>query len=86
MSSARSTAMNIDAPEAEVQVDEILFDTNMYKEGRPCVHVRTCDRKQGVQLSMASCLRYGELLVWFRCTWLLGRSSQMHMAALGLCR
>ena len=47
MSSARSTAMDIDAPEAEVQVDEILFDTNMYKEGRPCVHVRTCDRKQG---------------------------------------
>ena len=26
--------MDIDAPEAEKQVDEILLDTNMYKEGR----------------------------------------------------
>ena len=47
MPSSRSTAMDTNAPEAEVQVDEILFDTNMYKEGRPCVHVRTCDREQG---------------------------------------
>ena len=42
MSSARSTAMNIDAPEAEVQVDEILFDTNMYKEGHPLLLPLSC--------------------------------------------
>jgi hypothetical protein len=39
--------MDIDAPMVKVQVDEIIFDSNLYKEGRPCVHVRTCDRKQG---------------------------------------
>ena len=47
MSSTRSTAMDIGTPEVELQIDEIIFDTNMYKEGRPCVHVRTCDREQG---------------------------------------
>tara|TARA_B100000768_G_C11132495_1_gene312394 strand:+ start:107 stop:355 length:249 start_codon:yes stop_codon:yes gene_type:complete len=47
MSDSHSIAMGIDAPAVVVQVDEILFDTNMYKEGRPCVHVRTCDREQG---------------------------------------
>ena len=45
MSSARSAAMDVD----EVHVQQIIFDSNMYKEGRPCVLVRTCDRKGSSQ-------------------------------------
>ena len=47
------------------QVDHIIFDTNMYKEGRPCVHVRACDR----QSASSSICTYGDwvevrVLLW----------------------
>ena len=47
------------------QVDHIIFDTNAYQEGRPCVHVRTCNRQD----TSSSVCEYGDwvevrVLLW----------------------
>ena len=47
------------------QVDQIICDTNAYQEGRPCVHVRTCDRES----TTSSICKYGDwvegrVLLW----------------------
>jgi len=60
MSSARSAAMDVD----EAHVQQIIFDSNMYKEGRPCVLVRTCDCTAAPQCVWGGWVAARVLLWW----------------------